>query len=127
MFRRWRHRRLEGSTSAEGDEHVTAVVADAMSCAAELQSLGEQIDAFRRRGGAAIGGELGPEVGILQGQHSELVRAFLERTGRVREEDRASVEAACRRLEELNRDPHQRLVTGRALALVEAVLRQDDP
>ena len=103
----------------------TAVVDDAMSCAAQLQSLGEEIDVFRRKGEAAIGGQLGPEVQTLRDRQNEIVSQFLERTLQVKWDDREALEDAHRRLGEMYRDMRGDLVTGRALELVEAVVRRD--
>jgi len=103
----------------------TAVVDDAMSCAAQLQSLGEEIDVFRRKGEAAIGGQLGPEVQTLRDRQNEIVSRFLERTLQVKRDDREALEDAHRRLGEMYRDTRGDLVTGRALELVEAVVRRD--
>lgn len=111
----------EGSTSSAAE--ADAVVDEAMRCAAELQGLGERIDAFRRRGAAAIGGDTGPEVPILRDQQTELVQRFLE--GAVAR-DPASLESARRRLREMYAERHD-LVTGRALTLVEAALDRAAP
>ncbi len=96
-----------------------------MACAAELQSLGAEIDRFRRKGGAALGGEPGPELEVLQERQNEFVRRFLERAHQATRDDRAALDEAHRRLREIyERDRHD-LVTGRALELVEAALRRE--
>jgi hypothetical protein len=126
MFRRWRDRRFRRSVSGEAQAAGSAaVVDDAMSCAAQLQSLGEEIDAFRRKGEAALGGEPGPEVQTLRDRQNEIVTQYLERTLRVKRDDREALDGACRRLRDTYREAHGDLVTGRALELVESVLRQD--
>ncbi|HEX5949427.1 MAG TPA: hypothetical protein VFZ96_00335 [Actinomycetota bacterium] len=106
----------EGMMSSDAD--VAAVLDDAMGCAAEVHALGERIDAFRRRGGAAIGGEPGPEVPTLRDRQTELVERFLERAAGG---DQGTLDAARRRLRGMYAERHD-LVTGRALTLVEAAL-----
>lgn len=125
MFGRWRLRRARRSEPAAQDATgVRPLVDDAVSCAEQLQSLGERIDGFRRKGGAALGGDLGPEVGILRERQDEIVRDYLERTRAVEHDDPDALVGARRRLEEMYADTRD-LVTGRALALVEAVLDRD--
>ena len=127
MFRRWRGRR-EGSAPPGGESAgAGAIVDDALACARQLQSLGEEIDSFRRRGAAAIGGDPGPEVDVLQDRQNEIVRGFFERNLEVKRDDLGVLDEAHRRLGEMYRDAHGNLVTGRALTLVEAVLRQEEP
>jgi hypothetical protein len=127
MFRRWRDRRLGRSVSRQVEAAgATAVVDDAMLCATQLQSLGDEIDLFRRRGEAAFGGETGPEVQTLRDRQNEIVRQFFERTLQVKRDDREALDDAYRRLGEMYRDARGDLVTGRALGLVEAVLRRDE-
>lgn len=121
MFRRRKRPGPEGTAS--DDAEAAAVADEAMSCATELQELGERIDAFRRRGAAAIGGEPGPEVPALRDQQAELVQRFLERAG---ERDPAALAAASLRLGERYAERHD-LVTGRALSLVEAALDRATP
>lgn len=94
-----------------------------MTCATDLQELGERIDAFRRRGAAAIGGEPGPELPILRDRQTELLQRFLERAA---ERDRAALVAARHRLDQRYAERHD-LVTGRALTLVEAALDRAEP
>lgn len=92
-----------------------------MRCATRLQVLGDQIDAFRRRGEAAIGGQTGPEVDVLREQQNEILDAFLERTLQVKAD---ALDDARRRFAEMYHDTRGDLVTGRALELVEAALRR---
>ena len=128
MFRRWRKRRLRRSVPGQVETAgATAVVDDAMRCAMRLQSLGDAIDAFRRKGEAAIGGDTGPEVETLRDEQNEIVRLFVERTLEVKQNDREALDGAHRRLGEMYHDTRGDLVTGRALELVEAVVRRDDP
>jgi hypothetical protein len=54
------------------------------------------------------------------------VRQFFERTLQVKRDDREALDDAYRRLGEMYRDARGDLVTGRALGLVEAVLRRDE-
>ena len=115
---------MSGRAEAAG---AAAVVDDAMLCASRLQSLGVEIDAFRRKGEAAIGGEPGPEVETLRGRQNEIIGGFLDRTLAVKRDDRSALDDAQRRLRELYHDTRGDLVAGRALALVEAALRRDDP
>lgn len=103
---------------ASSDMDAAALVDDAMRCAAEIHVLGERIDAFRRRGAAAIGSEPGPEVPLLREQQAGLVERFLEHAvgGEV-----ARLHEARSRLRETYAERHD-LVVGRALTLVEAAL-----
>lgn len=94
-----------------------------MTCATDLQDLGERIDAFRRRGAAAIGGEPGPELPALRDRQTDIVEGFL---GRAAERDRAALLTARHRLDEMYAERHD-LVTGRALTLVEAALDRAEP
>jgi hypothetical protein len=94
-----------------------------MATATQLQSLGEEIDTFCRKGGAALGGEPGPEVEVLRSQQDEAMRGFLERTRQVERDDPRTLEDAHRRLGDMYAGAHD-LVTGRALELVEAALRR---
>ena len=127
MFRRRRDRRLRRSAPGQVEAAgAAAVVDDAMLCATQLQSLGEEIDAFRRTGEAAFGGDTGPEVQILRDRQNEIVQEFFERTLQVKRDDREALDDAYRRLGEMYRDARGDLVTGRALGLVEAVLRRDE-
>ncbi len=103
---------------ASSDMDAAALVDDAMRCAAEIHVLGERIDAFRRRGSAAIGSEPGPEVALLREQQTGVVERFLEHAGGG---DVARLHAARRRLRETYAERND-LVAGRALALVEAAL-----
>lgn len=121
MFRRRKRLGLEGAAS--NDAETAALIDEAMTCATQLQELGERIDAYRRRGAAAIGSEPGPEVPILRDQQTGLVQRFLERAV---ERDRAALVAARDRLGERYAERHD-LVTGRALTLAEAALDRDTP
>jgi hypothetical protein len=131
VIRRWRDRWLGRSEAARVEEtrveeaDANPVVADALATATELQSLGGEIDAFRRKGGAALGGEPGPELEVLRNRQDEVIRGFLERALQVERGDPQALDDAHRRLGRTYADAHD-LVTGRALELVEAALRRGE-
>jgi len=107
------------------DPRAGAILDDAIACATQLQAIGEEIDAFRRRGGAALGGEPGPEVDILRTWQDDVLRRFLAGARDVTKGDRAALVDARRWLETSYREAHGDLVIGRALEAVEAALRDE--
>lgn len=97
-----------------------------MGCAAELHALGAEIDRYRRKGEAMIGGNLGPEVQPLRERQNEIVQACLERMLRVDRDDPEALADAHRRLHERYRETRGDILTARALELVEAAQRRDE-
>jgi len=126
MVRRWRETRGRPSTAPPLDLHARDIVDDAIACATQLHAIGEEIDAFRRKGGAALGGEPGPEVDILRSWQDDVLRRFLARAREVSRGDRAALVDARRWLETSYREAHGDLVIGRALEAVEAALRDEE-
>jgi len=127
MAKRWRETRRRSSTAPPLDPRAREIADDAIACATQLQAIGEEIDAFRRRGGAALGGEPGPEVEVLRGWQDDVLRRFLARAREVSSGERQALVDARRWLDAGYHETHGDLVIGRALELVEAALHDGTP